>query len=74
MIALSRLNDSVFYVNPHQIEFMEETPDTVITMVSGTKFVVKEKIAEVVNRIVAYRARLVDERAFERPAFFGNEE
>jgi len=55
MIKVTRLNGSEFWVNPHQIEFMEETPDTVIKMFSEKKVVVKEKISEVLKRIIEYR-------------------
>lgn len=74
MIEVTRLNDTVFYVNPHQIEFMEKTPDTVITMVSGRKVLVKESVSGVVDKIVKYRTRLVNEDTLDKPSFYGNEE
>lgn len=55
MITVSRLNDEQIMVNPHLIETIEETPDTVITLTNGKKFIVKEPAAEVVKRIVHYR-------------------
>lgn len=55
MITVSRLNDEQVMVNPHLIETIEETPDTVITLTNGKKFIVKEPAAEVVKRIVHYR-------------------
>jgi flagellar protein FlbD len=55
MIKVTRLNGSEFWINPHQIEFMEETPDTVIKMFSEKKVVVREKIPEVVEHIIKYR-------------------
>lgn len=55
MITVSRLNDEQILINPHLIETIEETPDTVITLTSGKKFVVKEPAAEIVKRIVHYR-------------------
>ncbi len=45
-------------MNPHQIEFMEETPDTVITLMSEKKIIVRESADAVIKRIVAYRNRL----------------
>lgn len=74
MIAVTRFDGSVLYVNPHQIEFMEETPDLVITMLSGRKVVVREKFDEVLNKIILYRSRIVDETAVRKPSFYGNEE
>jgi len=55
MVKVTRLNGSEFWINPHQIEFMEETPDTVIKMFSEKKVVVKEKIPEVIEGIIRYR-------------------
>jgi flagellar protein FlbD len=55
MITVSRLNNEQIMVNPHLIEMIEETPDTVITLTNGKKFIVKEPAAEVVKRIVHYR-------------------
>ena len=58
MIKLSRLNGTVYYINPHQIESMEQRPDTTLLMLSGKHVVVKEGIDEVINRIVEYRRRI----------------
>ena len=52
MILVTRINGvDQFYVNENLIEFMEETPDTVISLESGKKIVVKESAKEVINRI-----------------------
>lgn len=58
MIKVTRINGREFYVNPHQIECMESTPDTVITLLSGAKFVVKEKIDDLIDEIIRYRQRI----------------
>ncbi|HEY8391136.1 MAG TPA: flagellar FlbD family protein [Capillibacterium sp.] len=58
MIKVTRFNGEEFWINPHLIEFMEETPDTVISLVTGKKVVVKERAAEVTERIIAYRRKL----------------
>lgn len=58
MIEVTRLNGEVFHLNPHQIEFIEATPDTHISLMSGRKFVVKEPVDELEKRIVEYRRRL----------------
>ena len=58
MIKLTRLNDSQIYVNPHQIEFMESTPDTIIRMLSDRKIIVKEDCEEVINKIINYRKQI----------------
>lgn len=58
MIRLTRLNNRPLVVNSDLIKFIENAPDTVITLVSGEKIVVLETAEEVINRIVNYRRRL----------------
>ncbi|MDX9957480.1 MAG: flagellar FlbD family protein [Clostridia bacterium] len=55
MIELSRLSGTVFWLNPHQIEYIEKTPDTSIVMLSGKHILVRESVAEVQDRILEYR-------------------
>ena len=58
MIEVTRLNDSIFFVNPDKILFAEATPDTVITLNNGDKLVVKESPDELINRFVAFKKRI----------------
>jgi len=58
MIRLTRLNGKVFVVNADLIEIMEETPDTVVTLNNGNRFVVSESVDEVIERIVKYRKKI----------------
>jgi flagellar protein FlbD len=58
MIKVTRLNGKEYYINPHQIESMEITPDTTLMMLSGNSVVVKEGVDEVIDRIVEYRRRI----------------
>jgi flagellar protein FlbD len=58
MIKVTRLNGQEFVINAHQIESMEETPDTVITLLNGQKFVVKESVDEVIKSIIEYRRKI----------------
>jgi len=58
MIKLTKLNGSIFFVNPHLIERVEERPDTMITMLSQNQYIVKEKIDEINRLIVEYRKKL----------------
>ncbi len=55
MISIKRLNDKELWINPHLIETIEATPDTVISLTTGKRFVVKEPVAEVVAKIIQYR-------------------
>lgn len=58
MIRLTRLNNRPLVVNSELIKFIENAPDTVITLVSGEKIVVLETAEEIINRIVDFRRRL----------------
>ncbi len=55
MICVTRLNGETFWVNPHQIERMEVSPDLTMHMLSGQCFVVKESAQEIVDAIINYR-------------------
>ncbi|MGI6561639.1 MAG: flagellar FlbD family protein [Clostridia bacterium] len=55
MIKLTRINNSVIYVNPDFIEFLEETPDTVVSMSTGRRLIVKESVAKIRKTIVEYK-------------------
>lgn len=61
MIEFTRFNDSRFRVNPELIETVEETPDTVVTLTTGRKFVVKESAAEVTEMIIDYKRKVFSE-------------
>jgi flagellar protein FlbD len=63
MITLTRLSGSVFALNSDLIERVDSTPDTVITLVDGTKYVVLEGLREVVDAIRAYRGAVIAESA-----------
>jgi len=55
LIEVTRLDDKTFYVNPHQIEYVEENPDTTLIMLSGKRLVIREEYALLFERIVEYR-------------------
>lgn len=55
MINVTRLNGKKFVINCELIEFIEETPDTIITFTTGTKVVVRESADEIVNEIKKYK-------------------
>lgn len=55
MIEVTRLNNKELTINCDLIEFIEETPDTVITFTTGTKIVVKESLPEIKKRILEYK-------------------
>ena len=55
MIQLTRLNNTSLTVNSDLIKFVEQSPDTVITLVNGEKIIVRENAVQVVDRIVDFR-------------------
>ena len=59
MIVVSRLNGERFGINAEHIERVEETPDTVLTLLDGKKYIVRESLTEVLDLVVAYRARIL---------------
>lgn len=58
MIALRRLNNQPIMVNPDLIEYLEATPDTVVTLTNGNKLVVRETMAEIRDKIVEFKRRI----------------
>lgn len=54
MISLTRLNGERFVLNCEVIRTVEERPDTVITLLSGERMVVKEEIGDVVRKVIDY--------------------
>ncbi len=44
-------------MNAEQIEFAEETPDTVISLISGKKIVVNENVDQVIEKVIEYKKR-----------------
>jgi flagellar protein FlbD len=58
MIHLTRLNGRPFVLNAEQIKTIEETPDTLVTLLSGTQLVVLEAMNEVVAKAVEYARQI----------------
>jgi len=55
VITVTKLNGDQYYLNPHQIEYIELNPDTTLIMLSGKRLVVREDYQSVFDRIVKYR-------------------
>ena len=58
MIDVTRFNDKKFILNAELIESIEETPDTVITLTNGHKYLVKESLDEVLDKVYDYKNRI----------------
>jgi flagellar protein FlbD len=59
MICLTRLHGSAIYINPDQIQSIEETPDTHITLMNGNRFIVVEKTATIVEKMLSLKAAIL---------------
>jgi len=64
MIRLTRLNHQSFLVNSDLIKFVEQSPDTLITLLSGDKIVVRESREQILERIVEFRRTVLQGIAF----------
>ena len=54
MLKITRINDEPLILNADLIKFVEEKPDTIITLQSGDRILVKESAQEVMNRVIEY--------------------
>lgn len=62
MIDVTRMNGSLLTINNHLIEMVEETPDTVITLTTGKKIIVKESRQQIKNLVLSYKRKIYIER------------
>ena len=58
MILLTKINSAPIAVNCDIIEYIEETPDTVITLTNNDKVVVQERMAEIIQKVIQYKRTL----------------
>ena len=58
MITVTRLNGSPVTLNAELIESVERMPDTVISLATGNRFVVKEPVDEIVAKVIEYRRKV----------------
>jgi flagellar protein FlbD len=61
VILVTRLNGAVFALNPDLVERADCTPDTVVTLVDGTKYVIAESVPEFIDSVRHYRASLISQ-------------
>ena len=55
MVELTRFNGSTFTVNSDLIETIESTPDTVVSLLTGRKYIVRESVEEIIEKIIHFR-------------------
>jgi flagellar protein FlbD len=61
VILVTRLNGPEFALNPDLVERADSTPDTVVTLVDGTKYVIAESVDDFIELVRAYRASVLAE-------------
>lgn len=66
VITVTRLTGQPFAVNPDLIERIESTPDTILVLMDGTRYLVRETLPEVVSMVQDYRAGVIS-RALQAP-------
>jgi len=59
MIRLTRINHVPLVLNADLIEHVETTPDTVISMTNGQKFVVLESTDDVIRKVIEFRREIL---------------
>ncbi len=59
MINVKRLNDSKIVINSELIEFVEATPDTIITLTTGQKILVRESVEEIVDMVKEFKRSIL---------------
>lgn len=68
MIQLTRLNNTRLAVNSDLIKYVEEAPDTVITLLNGEKLVVRETTEQVIERVRDFRRSVLIASSGAAPA------
>lgn len=59
MIEVTGLNSKIFYLNEDNIEKLEQVPETVITMINDKKYLVKDDVEEILDKIVSFKKRFM---------------
>lgn len=58
MILVTKLNGEQMMVNAELVELVESTPDTIVTLTTGRKYMVREPVDEIIDRIMQYRRQV----------------
>jgi flagellar protein FlbD len=75
MIRLTRLDGSSVIVNADLIETVEATPDTVLHLVNGNRYIVHESVDELVEQVMAFRSRILElgsQNSYRAPTVVGS--
>lgn len=63
MIKVKKLNGKEFVVNCELIQYLEETPDTVLTLTTGQKIVIAETADEIIDKVIEYKAKILKRKS-----------
>lgn len=66
MIRVTRLNGKVFYINAELIQKIESTPDTIITLTTDAKLIVKEDSETIINRVIDYKRQIISNNVYHK--------
>jgi len=58
LIAVTKFNGEMMIVNAELIETVEKTPDTIVSLITGKKYMVQEPVEEIIARVMEYRRQL----------------
>ena len=67
MIKLHKLNGAEIIVNAELIESVEATPDTVLNLATGNRFLVRDTVQEVMDKTIEYKKKVYADRKFVNP-------
>lgn len=67
MIKLHKLNGAEIVVNAELIESVEATPDTVLNLATGNRFLVKDSVQEVVDKVIEYKKKVYADKNCVNP-------
>jgi len=59
MVHLTRINDTHFVINAEMIELVESSPDTIVSLTTGHKYLVKDTVDEVIAKVVEYKQSIL---------------
>ncbi len=66
MIKVKKINGRDLIINAELIEFIEKTPDTIISMTTGKKIIVKDTCEELIKKVIEYRREIFPFKRFKK--------
>ena len=60
MVKVTKINGAQLVINAELVELIEFTPDTIVTLTTGKKIILKDGVDDLIRRIVEYRRRVLE--------------